>query len=83
VLKSPAAADGGKDWLIIDDLVDTGRTAQEVRRLLPDAHFATVYAKPAGRPLVDTFITEVSQDTWILFPWDIEPQFIQPISKRR
>ena len=51
-----------------------------VREMLPKAHFATVYAKPAGRPLVDTFITEVSQDTWILFPWDIEPQFIQPIA---
>ena len=80
VLKSPAAANGGKDWLIIDDLVDTGRTAQEVRRLLPDAHFATVYAKPAGRPLVDTYITEVSQDTWIMFPWDTEPQFAKPIA---
>src|SRR4029077_6960786 len=83
VLKSAAAADHGKGWLIIDDLVDTGRTAQAVRKLLPQAHFATVYAKPAGRPLVDTFITEVSQDTWILFPWDIEPQFIQPIAQRR
>jgi xanthine phosphoribosyltransferase len=31
--------------------------------------------------VVDTFITEVSQDTWILFPWDIEPQFVQPIVK--
>jgi xanthine phosphoribosyltransferase len=40
---------------------------------LPAAHFATVYAKPSGRPLVDTFITEVSQDTWIIFPWDSEP----------
>ena len=40
--------------------------------LLPTAHFATVYAKPAGRPTVDSFITEVSQDTWILFPWDQE-----------
>ena len=83
VVKTAAAADDGKGWLIIDDLVDTGRTAQEVRKLLPEAHFATVYAKPAGRPLVDTFITEVSQDTWILFPWDIEPQFIQPIAKLR
>ena len=83
VLKTAAAADKGKGWLIIDDLVDTGRTAKEVRKLLPQAHFATVYAKPAGRPLVDTFITEVSQDTWILFPWDIEPQFIQPIAQRR
>ncbi len=73
----------GQGWLIIDDLVDTGRTAKAVREMLPRAHFATIYAKPAGRPLVDTFITEVSQDTWILFPWDIEPQFIQPIVHRQ
>jgi xanthine phosphoribosyltransferase len=69
----------GEGWLIIDDLVDTGRTAESVRKMLPQAHFATVYAKPAGRPLVDTFVTEVSQDTWILFPWDSESQFVQPI----
>jgi xanthine phosphoribosyltransferase len=83
ILKGAMTADRGKGWLIIDDLVDTGGTAKEVRKLLPDAHFATIYAKPAGRPLVDTFITEVSQDTWILFPWDIEPQFIQPIARQR
>jgi xanthine phosphoribosyltransferase len=73
----------GDGWLIIDDLVDTGRTAKSVREMLPKAHFATVYAKPAGRPLVDTFITEVSQDTWILFPWDSEVQFVQPIAGQR
>ena len=73
----------GKGVLIVDDLVDTGKTARIVRDILPDAHFATVYAKPMGRPLVDTFVTEVSQDTWIYFPWDIEPQFIQPIAKMR
>ena len=69
----------GRGWLLIDDLVDTGQTAKVVRDLLPEAHFATVYAKPAGRPLVDTFITEVSQDTWILFPWDTELQSVPPI----
>ena len=81
VAKPPAAAGDGEGWLIIDDLVDTGTTARVVRGLLPRAHFATVYAKPAGKPTVDTFITEVSQDTWILFPWDTEPQFIAPIAK--
>jgi len=70
----------GEGWLLIDDLVDTGRTAQVVKELAPKAHFATVYAKPAGRPQVDTFITEVSQDTWILFPWDTESQFVTPIA---
>jgi xanthine phosphoribosyltransferase len=70
----------GAGMLLIDDLVDTGRTAQVVRQIVPKAHFATVYAKPAGRPLVDTYITEVSQDTWILFPWDTESQFVTPIA---
>ena len=77
VLKSTTG--DGEEWLLVDDLVDTGRTAKSVREMLPKAHFATVYAKPAGRPLVDTFITEVSQDTWILFPWDSEVQFVQPL----
>jgi xanthine phosphoribosyltransferase len=77
----PIAGDG-EGFLIIDDLVDTGHTARVVRDMLPKAHFATVYAKPLGRPLVDTFVTEVSQDTWILFPWDIEPRFAPPIAKR-
>jgi xanthine phosphoribosyltransferase len=77
VLKS--VSDGGRGWLIIDDLVDTGRTAKLAREMAPEAHFATVYAKPKGRPMVDTFITEVSQDTWILFPWDAESQFTPPI----
>jgi xanthine phosphoribosyltransferase len=69
----------GKGVLIVDDLVDTGNTARIVRELLPEAHFATVYAKPMGRPLVDTFITEVSQDTWIFFPWDTGLAFLPPI----
>ena len=71
----------GKNVLIVDDLVDTGATAKVVREMLPKAHFATVYAKPLGRPLVDTFITEVSQDTWIYFPWDMGLAFQPPISK--
>ena len=79
VAKPPVAAGDGEGWLILDDLVDTGTTARVIRALLPKAHFATVYAKPAGKPTVDTFITEVSQDTWILFPWDTEPQFVAPI----
>jgi len=69
----------GDDCLIIDDLVDTGKTARVVRKMLPKAHFAAVYAKPEGRAYVDTFITEVSQDTWILFPWDAETAYSKPI----
>ena len=79
VLKGAPSAGSGKGWLIVDDLVDTGETAKALRAMMPDAHFATVYAKPNGRPLVDTFVTEVSQDTWIFFPWDMEPRPSTPI----
>ena len=78
-----AEQDKGRGWLIVDDLVDTGVTAKAVRALLPQAHFATVYAKPAGRPLVDSFITEVSQDTWILFPWDQEAVMAKTIAEMK
>jgi xanthine phosphoribosyltransferase len=83
VIKPPTAAGDGAGFLIVDDLVDTGTTARVVRALLPKAHFAAIYAKPAGRPLVDSFITEVSQDTWILFPWDTEPQFVAPLARAK
>jgi xanthine phosphoribosyltransferase len=80
---APAIAEGfggeGAGVLIIDDLVDTGQTAKIVRALLPRAFFATVYAKPLGRPAVDMFITEVPQDTWIYFPWDTGLAFHPPI----
>ncbi|MFT4717104.1 MAG: xanthine phosphoribosyltransferase [Paracoccaceae bacterium] len=80
ILKGPddAIMGDGTGILIIDDLVDTGKTLEVVRAKYPKAHFATVYAKPKGRPMVDTFITEVSQDTWIFFPWDMALQYVEP-----
>lgn len=80
VLKSPdkTMMGDGTGILIIDDLVDSGKTLKLVRDLYPKAHFATVYAKPKGHPMVDTFITEVSQDTWIFFPWDMALQYVEP-----
>jgi len=74
-------ANDGEGILIVDDLTDTGKTAGLVRAMLPKAHFATVYAKPKGRPLVDTFVTEVSQDTWIYFPWDLGFTYQEPIAE--
>jgi xanthine phosphoribosyltransferase len=71
----------GAGFLLIDDLVDTGRTARVVRELLPKAYFATLYAKPAGRPVIDLCIKEFKQEKWIHFPWDIEYRFATPIKE--
>ncbi|MGB3555454.1 MAG: xanthine phosphoribosyltransferase [Jannaschia sp.] len=74
----PEMMGDGTGVLVVDDLVDSGKTLEVVRDLYPKAHFATVYAKPKGEPMVDTFITGVSQDTWIFFPWDMALQYVEP-----
>ena len=80
VIKSPdmALVGDGDGVLIVDDLVDTGKTLEVVRKHMPTAKVATIYAKPMGRDMVDTFVTEVSQDTWIFFPWDMALQYVEP-----
>lgn len=82
IVKGPPAAGDGSGFLVVDDLVDTGTTLRVVRSLLPRARYACLYAKPDGRDAADIFVTEVSQDTWILFPWDTEPQFVTPLSRQ-
>lgn len=72
---------GGEGLLIVDDLTDTGKTAAVVRKIVPKAYFSTLYAKPQGKPLADSYITEVSQDTWIYFPWDMGFSYQEPITK--
>lgn len=83
IIKAPDLDDGGRGWLIIDDLADTGTTLKIAKKLYPHAHCACVYGKPAGIGQVDTFITEVSQDTWIHFPWDLSFQYSKPIADQK
>ena len=71
LLKAPSAAGDGEGWLVIDDLVDTGTTIQNVRTILPQAHIGVLYAKPTGRLLADSFVREFPQDCWIDFPWEM------------
>ena len=83
VIKPPVAAGDGSGFLIVDDLVDTGATARVVRACCRGRISPRSTPSRQGRDAVDTFITEVSQDTWILFPWDTEPQFVAPLVEAR
>ena len=83
IIKAPDLDEGGRGWLIIDDLVDTGNTLKIAKKLFPNAHMACVYGKPEGIKNADTYITEVSQDTWIHFPWDLSSQYSTPIAEQR
>ncbi|MBR1777530.1 MAG: xanthine phosphoribosyltransferase [Alphaproteobacteria bacterium] len=62
----------GEGVLVVDDLVDSGRTGRIIRELMPKAYFVTLYAKPMGQKVVDDFVFAADQDMWILFPWEAE-----------
>jgi xanthine phosphoribosyltransferase len=50
VLKTaPSEVGDGAHWLLVDDVADSGSTTEAARRMLPLAHYATLYVKPAGR----------------------------------
>ena len=69
----------GKDIVIVTvPYASQAGTLELIREMYPKAHFATVYAKPKGKPMVQSYVTEVSQDTWIFFPWDMALQYVRP-----
>jgi xanthine phosphoribosyltransferase len=72
----------GEGMLLVDDLVDTGVTAQIARELLPKATFVALYAKPRGMALAQLWQREFPQETWIHFPWDIDYTYAAPLARR-
>ena len=72
----------GEGFIVVDDLVDTGNTARAIREMYPKAKFVTVFAKPAGAPLVDDYVVDIPQNTWIEQPWDMGITFVPPLSRK-
>lgn len=72
----------GEGVLVVDDLVDSGRTGRIIRELMPKAYFVTLYAKPMGQKVVDEYVYGVDQDTWVLFPWEAELAPSTPLARR-
>lgn len=79
VIKEPLIEDGGKNYIFIDDLIDTGRTIKYIREKYPNAIIITIYAKPLARKLVDLYVKPVKQKLWVLFPWDLELKRAKPL----
>ncbi len=80
VLKQPEG--DGEGFLLVDDLVDSGKTAKIAKELLPKADFVAIYAKPAGKPMADQYLKDVEQQVWLHFPWDIELSYAEPLADR-
>ncbi|HDR1202011.1 TPA: xanthine phosphoribosyltransferase [Pasteurella multocida] len=72
----------GEGFIVVDDLVDTGNTARAIRDMYPKAKFGTVFAKPAGAALVDDYVIDIPQNTWIEQPWDLGLTFVPPLARK-
>lgn len=59
-----------ENTLVVDDLADSGRTFEVLRKYYPKATFVTVYVKEKGASQVDVYAEDMP-DEWIVFPWDI------------
>lgn len=82
VLHAAQVPNGGDGFIIVDDLVDTGNTARAIREMYPNAKFVTVFAKPAGAELVDDYVIDIPQNTWIEQPWDLGLMFVPPLARK-
>ena len=82
VLHAAQVPNGGEGFIIVDDLVDTGNTARAIREVYPNAKFVTVFAKPAGAELVDDYVIDIPQNTWIEQPWDLGLMFVPPLARK-
>lgn len=82
VLHAAQLENGGEGYIVVDDLVDTGNTARAIREMYPKAKFVTVFAKPAGASLVDDYVIDIPQNTWIEQPWDMGITFVPPIARK-
>jgi xanthine phosphoribosyltransferase len=82
VLHAAEVPNGGEGFIVVDDLVDTGNTAVAIREMYPNAKFVTVFAKPKGAPLVDDYVIDIPQETWIEQPWDLGIVFVPPLARK-
>lgn len=82
VLHAAQVENGGEGFIVVDDLVDTGNTARAIREMYPNARFVTVFAKPQGEALVDDYVIEIPQETWIEQPWDLGLVFVPPMARK-
>lgn len=65
---------GSKNILILDDIYDTGKTIEEVRKRIEIFHpkIAVIDCKEDKLNKVDYYINIVRKDVWIHYPWEIK-----------
>ncbi len=69
-IDSPYSLGDHDSWLIIDDIVDTGRTILTLRNVYKRTRIATVYARETSRHSTDFYGKIIRHEEWLSFPWE-------------
>tara|TARA_R110000782_G_scaffold184058_1_gene274288 strand:- start:53 stop:490 length:438 start_codon:yes stop_codon:yes gene_type:complete len=56
--------------LIIDDICDSGKTLENVKKTYPKARTLTLFTKLSSSIQPDIYSKVVNDDKWIIFPWE-------------
>ncbi|MDR2008029.1 MAG: xanthine phosphoribosyltransferase [Alphaproteobacteria bacterium] len=74
ILTTPleALADKGEGWIIVDELVDTGNTAEYILEQLPLAKFFVLYSKIPNHKSITKYIKDFDKSIWLCLPWELE-----------
>ena len=60
----------GEGVLIVDEISETGKTIELIRKHLPNATFVSLFATAEGKKHVDCYEKTKEDDDWIIFPWE-------------
>ncbi|MCD8566519.1 MAG: xanthine phosphoribosyltransferase [Alphaproteobacteria bacterium] len=71
ILRNPSNLGDGDGWIFVDEIADTGRTLEALKKLYPKALFVSLSAKPRGLEISDINALSFEQEEWIVFPWEI------------
>ena len=63
----------GMKYLICDDVIDSGKTIHKIKELYPDRYFdiVSLFVKTSGKFQAGLYTTEVMDDVWINFFWEL------------
>lgn len=58
-----------KNYVIIDDVVDTGVTYKQISSLYPNTPFACIVSKRPTLPVLS--FAQTAPNVWVKFPWEL------------
>lgn len=60
------------EWVVIDDICDSGQTLREIKKEYPGIRTACLFKREEDRPECDVWVEKVSLDgPWLVFPWEV------------